>query len=96
MLKIGNYRIPLVEGQKIYKCQALSSMNVSMSEECGTVIKNPTTGKLGIKNVSGTTWAVSLPNGEIRNVENDRGLPAIPDLKIRFNHGKGHQSHPPA
>lgn len=86
MLKIGNYRIPLVEGQKIFKCQSLSSMNVGLSEECGTVIKNPTTGKLGIKNVSGTTWAVTLPNGEIRNVENDRGLPAVPDLKIRFNH----------
>lgn len=86
LLKIGNYRIPLVEGQKIYKCQSQSSMNVNLSEECGVVIKNPITGKLGIKNVSGKTWAVSLLNGEIRNVENDRGLPAVPDLRIKFNH----------
>jgi hypothetical protein len=32
------------------------------------------------------TWAVTLPNGEIRNVENGRGLPALSDLKIKFNH----------
>lgn len=86
VLKIGNYRIPLLESQKIYKFQSLASMNVDLSEVYGIVIKNPTTGKLGIKNVSGVTWAVSLPNGEIRNIENERGLPAIPDLKIKFNH----------
>lgn len=36
--------------------------------------------------MSGTTWAVSLPSGEIKNVEDGRGLPAISDLKIKFNH----------
>lgn len=86
ILKIGNYKIPLLEDQKIYKSQALASMNVDLSEVYGIVIKNPTTGKLGIKNTSGVTWAVTLPNGEIRNIEDGRGLPAIPDLKIKFNH----------
>ena len=61
-------------------------MNVDLSEECGSVIKNSVTRKLGIQNTSGTTWAVTFPNGEIRNVESGRGLPAIPDLKIKFNH----------
>lgn len=86
MLKLGNYRIPLLEEQKIYRCQSQASMNVDLSEECGSVIKNTVTGKLGVQNTSGTTWAVTLPNGEVRNVESGRGLPAIPDLKIKFNH----------
>ena len=86
ILKIGNYKIPLLEEQKIYRSQAQASMNVDLSDVYGIIIKNPTTGKLGIKNISGVTWAVTLPNGEIRNVEDGRGLPAIPDLKIKFNH----------
>ena len=76
----------MLEGQKIYKCQSQASMNVDLSEVYGIIIKNPTNGKLGIKNISGVTWAVTLPNGEIRNVEDGRGFPAIADLKIKFNH----------
>ena len=60
-------------------------MNVNFSDVFGTVVKNPQ-GKLGIINTSEVTWAVILPNGEIRNVENGRGLPILPDLKIKFNH----------
>lgn len=86
MLKVGNYRLPLVEGQKIFKCQSQASMNVDLSAISGIVIKNPQSGKLGIQNMSGVTWAVSLPNGDVRNVEDGRGLPALPDLKIKFNH----------
>lgn len=85
VLKIGNYRIPMLEGQKIYKCQSQASMNVNLSDVFGVVTKNPL-GKLGIKNTSDVTWAVVLPNGEIRNVEDGRGLPILPDLKIKFNH----------
>lgn len=86
VVKIGNYRIPILDGQQIYQCQARGSTNVKLSEVCGSVIKNPQSGKLGIQNKSGVTWAVTLPNGEVRNVEDGRGLPAIPDLKIKFNH----------
>lgn len=86
MLKVGNYRLPLIEGQKIFKCQSQASMNVDLSAISGIVIKNPQSGKLGIQNKSGVTWAVSLPNGDVRNVEDGRGLPALPDLKIKFNH----------
>lgn len=85
ILKVGNYCIPLVAGQIIYKCNAHSSMNVDLSESYGVVVTNPTTGKIGIKNISGETWAVTLPSGEIKNIEDGRGLPAISDLKIKFN-----------
>lgn len=86
MLKVGNYRLPLVEGQKIFKCQSQASMNVDLSAVSGIVIRNPQSGKLGIQNMSGATWAVSLPNGDVKNIEEGRGLPALADLKIKFNH----------
>lgn len=85
ILKVGNYSIPLVAGQIIYRCNAHSSMNLDLSESYGLVVTNSNTGKIGIKNISGETWAVTLPTGEIRNIEDGRGLPAVSDLKIKFN-----------
>ena len=86
ILKIGNYRLPLVQGQKIFKCQSQASMNVDFSQVSGIVVTNSKSGKLGIQNTSGTTWAVYLPNGEVRNIEDGRGLPILADLRIKFNH----------
>lgn len=86
MLKVGNYRLPLIEGQKIFKCQSQASMNVDLSAVSGIVIRNPQSGRLGIQNMSGATWAVFLPNGDVKNIEEGRGLPALADLKIKFNH----------
>lgn len=85
-LKIGNYRITLMESQKIFKCQVTPS-DASLNDVYGVVVKNPVTGKLGIQNTSGVTWTVTLPDGSIKNIMNDKGLPAVPDLKIKFNNG---------
>lgn len=85
ILKAGNYKIPLIPGQVIYKCQTHISFNGSLDEKYAEVIKNPITGKVGIMNNSGETWIVSLPNGDVKNIESSRGLPAINDLKIKFN-----------
>ena len=85
-LKIGNYRIPLTEGQKIFKCQVMPS-DASLCDVYGVVVKNPVTGKLGIKNTSGVTWSVTLPDGNIKNIMTEKGLPAVPDLKIKLNNG---------
>lgn len=85
ILRVGNYRIPLLPNQRIYKCQAYSSMNVDLSMVYAEVSINNKTARMGLRNISRETWAVTLPNGQIRNVEDGRGLPAIPDLKIKFN-----------
>ena len=85
ILKAGNYKIPLIPGQVIYKCQTHISSKEGLNENYAQVVKNPATEKVGIKNNSGETWIVTLPNGEVRNVESGRGLPAINDLKIKFN-----------
>lgn len=86
ILKAGNYRIPLMPEQNIYRCQAqISQSNTNFNEIYGSVVNNPTTGVLGIMNRSGETWAVTLPTGEVKNIEDKRGLPALPELRIRFN-----------
>lgn len=85
-LKSGNYKIPLIPGQLIYRCQAqVTSSNANLNEVFAKVIRNPSTGVIGIINNSGSTWAVSLPTGEIRNVEDNRGMPALPEMRIKFN-----------
>ena len=85
ILKIGNYKIPLLPGQLIYSCQTHISSNISLDEKYAQVETNPISGKVGIRNMSHETWIVTLPNGEVRNVESGRGLPAINDLIIKFN-----------
>ena len=85
-LKAGNYRIPLIPGQVVYRCQAqVLSGNTDLNEEFAKVVNNPKTGALGIMNCSGSTWAVYLPTGEIKNIEDKHGMPALPDLRIKFN-----------
>lgn len=32
MIKVGNYRLPLLDGQRIYRCQSQASMNVDLSD----------------------------------------------------------------
>lgn len=85
ILKIGNYRLPLLPSQKIYACQAQAAMNVELSEIYGEVIINSKTGGVGILNKSNATWAVVLSTGEVRNIESGRGFPILRDLTIRFN-----------
>lgn len=84
ILKVGNYRIPMLEGQKIYKCQSQASTNVDYSDVFGVVVKN-SQGKIGIKNTSAVTWAVILPDGSVRNVEAGHSFPVVPEYKIKFN-----------
>ena len=85
ILKAGNYKIPIMHGQMIYKCQAHISSKYDMNEGYAQVVTNSVSGKLGIKNNSAETWIVTLSNGEVRNVEPENGMPAINDLKIKFN-----------
>lgn len=82
-LKIGKYLIPLFPEQRIFFCQ--TSLEDDYSKVTGEVIKNPKDPlKWGIRNVSGMQWTVSLPNDDVRLIENNGAMPIIPGLKIRF------------
>lgn len=83
VLEVQNYSIPLVPGQKIYKCQA--SIDDNYDEEVGEVIRNTIDpNRWGIRNLSGQTWRVEIPDGTSKLVNDKEVMPVLPDLTIRF------------
>ncbi|MCD8207470.1 MAG: serine/threonine-protein kinase [Bacteroidales bacterium] len=84
ILKAGNYKIPIVKGQKVYKTQVQISSNVGLNDAYAEVITNPS-GKLGFKNVSNEPWTVTTPTNEIKVIEPGRGFPALEKLKVKLN-----------
>lgn len=83
-VKCGKYSVPLVPGQKFYKCQL--SNEEDYNTVCGEAIRNPQDPKKwGLINKSGQTWTVTLPDGTVRNVENGKGMPMVIGAKIRFS-----------
>ncbi len=85
ILNVGNYKIPIVKGQFIYKCQTHTSVDAGINEIYAEIITNPSTGKLGIKNKSKETWVVTTDTGVIRNIVPGNGFPALANFKIKFN-----------
>lgn len=83
-LKIGHYTIPLVPDQILYACQ-ISSIDDN-SKVAGRVIRNPKNPTLwGIRNESGIQWAVTIPTGEMKLIDNGSVMPVKSGLKIRFD-----------
>lgn len=83
VLKVSNYAIPLLPDQQIYLSQV--SLSDDYNKPVGTVIKNPKDpSRWGLRNISGGQWTVTTPDGEVKLVENNAGMPLIQGLKIRF------------
>lgn len=79
-LKVSRYAIPLVANQIIYDCQVNSQTDYQ--QKAGEVaIKN---GTIGLVNRSKYPWTVTLPNGEVKIVAPDSGMPIKPGFKIKF------------
>lgn len=87
LLKIGaNQNIVLIPTQKLYKIQtAISDDYTSVT---GEVIRNKKAPNLiGVRNLSGTQWTVTLPDGQQKLVGHDGVMPVFAGLKIRFASG---------
>ena len=85
VLKIGNYRIPLFEGQKIYNIQL--PIDGGINAVVGGVVSNSVSGKLGIKNYSSFTWQAIDPVGSIHNIQPESGMPIKNEMGIKFKMG---------
>ena len=85
VLKLGNYRIPLFEGQKIYNVQL--PIDGDIDAVVGEVVTNSVTGKLGIKNYSTFTWQAIDPLGTVHNVHPESGLPIKNEMGVKFKMG---------
>jgi hypothetical protein len=85
VLKIGTYRIPLFEGQKIYNVHL--PIDGDINAVVGEVVSNTVSGKLGIKNYSSFTWQAVDPIGTVHNVQPESGMPIKNEMGIKFKMG---------
>ena len=85
ILKIGTYRIPLFEGQKIYNVHL--PIDGDINAVVGEVVSNTVSGKLGIKNYSSFTWQAMDPVGSVHNVQPESGMPIKNEMGIKFKMG---------
>ena len=79
-----NYRVPLYIGKKFFACETVAGSD-DFQKVTGEVVENKLKkGMMGIKNLSGNTWNVKMPDGKIYKIENGRGFPIWPGLSIDF------------
>ena len=79
-----NYRVPLYIGKKFFACETVAGSD-DFQKVTGEVVENKLKkGMMGIKNLSGNTWNVKMPDGKIYKIENGRGFPIWHGLSIDF------------
>lgn len=85
-LKLSNadYRIPVYMGRRFYSCETDSASD-DFRSVTGEVVENKLKkGMLGIKNLSGKSWKVKMPDGKFYNIESGKGFPLWNDIEIDF------------
>ncbi len=84
LVKCGKYNVPLVPGQKFYKC--MTTFEEDHDTVVGEAVRNKVDPKKwGLVNKSGQPWTVTLPDGTVRNVDSGSGMPMVIGAKIRFS-----------
>jgi len=84
VLKVKKYQVALAPGRKIYACHVLSDSD-DFREVKGEAVRsrsNPPV--LGLKNESGLTWEVTLPDGTGRTCEDGQVTRLVRGMKISF------------
>ncbi len=83
-----SYRMPLYIGCKFYNCE-IDPDSDDFLTVAGELVENTLKpGVLGIKNVSGRTWRVKMPDGTFYNIEPGKGFPVWAGLEIDFGNIK--------
>lgn len=79
-----NYRIPIYIGKRFFACET-SAGSDDFQTITGEVVENKLKkGMMGIKNLSGNSWNVKMPDGKIYKIESGRGFPVWHGLSIDF------------
>lgn len=79
-LKVDNFSIPLVAGQKVYACQTINGKDFT-NIAAEAIVKG---GEVGLLNRTSENWDVMLPSGNVNLVQPGSGMPARHGFKIRF------------
>jgi len=79
-----NYRIPIYKGHKFFACDTVPGSD-DFNRVTGEVVENKLKkGMLGIKNLSGQSWNVKMPDGKVYRIDSGRGFPIWDGLLIDF------------
>lgn len=79
-----DHRIPLYLGRKFFECDIYSDCD-DFLEVAGELVENKLKpGILGIKNCSGKTWRVKMPDGLNYDIAPGKGFPIWKGLEIDF------------
>ncbi len=88
VLSNGVDKILLSQGEKLYECQT-GRHAFDKDTVTGLVVENKQhKGLYGIKNVSKGEWRGFFPNGEIRDIGTDQGIPIWDGMTLRFELGE--------
>jgi hypothetical protein len=80
--------MPLYIGCKFYNCE-IDPDSDDFLTVAGELVENTLKpGVLGIKNVSGRTWRVKMPDGTFYNIDPGKGFPVWAGLEIDFGNIK--------
>jgi hypothetical protein len=89
LLDLGNYRIPLFPGTKLYACHTKKDSD-DYETITGEVILNKTNpGLWGLRNKSQENWSFTTPTGEVNTIEPEKVVPVGNGVKINFNAVEG-------
>ena len=70
---------------KLYLHHMADGHDYDFSTPVAEVTRHPSDPNLwGLKNISGTKWVVTLPNGTLKDVEPGRSAPLASNTKIAF------------
>lgn len=84
-LKLQDYSMPVVAGNKLYRCQ-LGPCNVNEALDLiGEVISK--SNAFGLRNCSGKIWNVITPSGKAKRVMAEEGIPMKDGLKFAVDMG---------
>ncbi|MDE6671835.1 MAG: protein kinase [Ruminococcus sp.] len=85
-----DYRIPLYVGSKFYECE-INPRSDDFNTVVGELVENKLKpGMLGIKNSSGRTWRVKMPDGVFYDIAHGKGFPLWKGLEIDFGDVNAH------
>ncbi|MCM1314179.1 MAG: serine/threonine-protein kinase [Prevotella sp.] len=85
-----DYRIPLYVGSKFYECE-INPRSDDFHTVVGELVENKLKpGMLGIKNSSGRTWRVKMPDGVFYDIAHGKGFPLWKGLEIDFGDVNAH------
>ena len=80
----NDFRVPLYLGRKFFECEINSECDDFLNV-IGELVENKLRpGVIGIKNCSGNTWRVKMPDGIFHDVTPGKGCPIWRELEIDF------------